>query len=81
MKDLALSLPDSSGHFYLVAPESREQEVMAQMLRPALKSSTKEFRLGYLPAGELRRHCDAMCQFGVDRDVLLKIAKAHRLVT
>jgi type II restriction enzyme len=79
MKDLALSLPDRNGHFYLVAPESRAQEVMAQMLRPALQSPTEEFRVGYLPAGELKRHCDAMCQFGVDRDVLLKIAKTRGL--
>ncbi len=79
MKDLALSLADRSGHFYLVAPESREREVMAQMARPALYSKGEEFRLGYLPAGELKENCDAMCRFGVDHTVLLKIARAQRL--
>jgi type II restriction enzyme len=79
MKDLALSLQERSGHFYLVAPESREQEVMAQMSRPALHSAACEFQLGYLPAGELKQQCDAICRFGVDRSVLLKIAKAHKL--
>ena len=77
MKDLALSLPQPGGHFYLVAPESREKEVVAQMTRPALLSEAKTFQLGYLPAGELKAQCDAMCRFGVDRSVLLKVAKAH----
>lgn len=79
MKDLALSLPVHGGHFYLVAPESREREVVAQMVRPALYSEAKSFQLGYLPAGELKSQCDAMCRFGVDRSVLLKIARAHQL--
>ena len=81
MKDLALSLPDRTSHFYLVAPESREREVLAQMARPALYSTAEDFRLGYLPAGELKQHCDAMCRFGVDHLVLLKIAKTFRLAT
>jgi type II restriction enzyme len=79
MKDLALSLPDRSGHFYLVAPEAREREVLAQMKRPAFNAADDDFLLGYLPASELKQQCDALCRFGLDRDVLLKIAKAHRL--
>jgi type II restriction enzyme len=79
MKDLALSLPTHGGHFYLVAPETREREVVAQMLRPALYTEAKSFQLGYLPAGELKAQCDAMCRFGVDRSVLLKIARANQL--
>ena len=81
MKDLALSLPEQAGHFYLVAPEAREREVVAQMVRPALYSDAGSFRLGYLPAGELKSQCDAMCRFGVDRSVLLKIARVHNLGT
>ena len=79
MKDLALSVPEQQCHFYLVAPEAREQEVLAQMLRPGLKSGEDSFRLGYLPAGELKEQCDALCRFGADRSVLLKIARAHNL--
>jgi type II restriction enzyme len=81
MKDLALSLSGQSGHFYLVAPESREREVIAQMVRPALLSETRRFQLGYLPSGELKEQCEAMCRYGVDRSVLLKIARAHNLST
>lgn len=79
MKDLALSLADQRSHFYLVAPEAREREVIAQMVRPALYSEQKAFQLGYLPAGELKRQCDSVCRFGTDRSVLLKIARFHHL--
>ena len=79
MKDLALSVPEQKCHFYLVAPEAREQEVLAQMLRPGLKGGEHSFSLGYLPAGELKEQCDALCRFGADRSVLLKIARAHNL--
>lgn len=81
MKDLALSVSGQTGHFYLVAPESNEREVMAQMARPALKSGLETFQLGYLPAGELKSQCDAVCRFGTDRSVLLKIARAYDLDT
>ena len=77
MKDLALSVPGQSSHFYLVAPESREKEVLAQMARPSLFSEVKRFQLGYLPAGELKSQCDAICRYGTDRSILLKIARAH----
>jgi len=79
MKDLALSLQGHQSHFYLVAPESRAREVLAQMARPALYGDAETFRLGYLPAGELKTQCDAICRFGVDRSVLLKLAKGHDL--
>jgi hypothetical protein len=45
------------------------------MARPALYGTAADFRLGYLPAGELKQQCDAMCRFGVDHTVLLKLAK------
>ena len=79
MKDLARSLPDHESRYYLVAPETREREVLAQMARPALSEAQEQFRLGYLPSGELKQHCDAMCKFGEDHTVLLKIARLHGL--
>ena len=79
MKDLAMSVPDQQCHFYLVAPEAREKEVVAQMLRPGLRGGEDVFRLGYLPSGELKDQCDALCRYGVDRSVLLKLARSHNL--
>ncbi|NKE67606.1 hypothetical protein RAMLITH_17425 [Ramlibacter sp. RBP-2] len=79
MKDLALSLRQRGAHFYLVAPQAREKEVLAQMTRPALVSEVRDFELGYLPSGELKAECDAMCRYGVDRSVLRKIARGLNL--
>lgn len=79
MKDLAMSIQDKNGHFYLVAPEEREREVVAQMVRPSLQGTGDSFRLGYLPAGELKKQCDALCLFGVDSTSLLKIARSWHL--
>lgn len=79
MKDLAMSIPDQFGHFYLVAPQVREQEVIAQMVRPGLQGGGDAFRLGYLSASELKEQCDALCRFGVDSSVLLKLARFQHL--
>ena len=74
MKDLARSLPTSGCHFYLVAPQKRKQEVMAQMSRPALQDTTQEFPLGYIAFELLKEHCDALCRFGDDLGIMKKIA-------
>jgi len=75
MKDLARSLPQPDCHFYLVAPDAREQEVMAQMSRPSFRDDAKDFPLAYIPFNTLRQHCDAMCTLGDDRRMLKKIAR------
>lgn len=75
MKDLALSLPQQGAHFYLVAPQAREKEVLAQMARPALLGDARTFELGYVASGELKAECEAMCRYGMDRTVLRKIAR------
>jgi type II restriction enzyme len=75
MKDLARSLPTSGCHFYLVAPDKREHEVMAQMNRPAFRDNAASFALGYIPFDMLKHHCDALCKFGDDLGILKKIAR------
>lgn len=75
MKDLARSMPSQACHCYLVAPEQREREVMAQMSRPAFRDDGSTSALGYLPFNELRQHCDSLCRFGEDREVLKKLAR------
>jgi len=75
MKDLARSLPQPDCHFYLVAPDAREQEVMAQMSRPSFRDDVQDFPLAYLPFDALKKHCDAMCTLGEDRSMLKKIAR------
>jgi len=74
MKDLARSLPDQNCHFYLVAPDKRAHEVMAQLNRPAFKQD-ENFALGYLPFNALVLHCDALCTLADSHEVLKKIAR------
>ena len=63
--DLALGggAEREAGHFYLVAPDSREGEVREQLARPAF-SRVRDLCVRYLPYGELERHREAIARFG-----------------
>jgi type II restriction enzyme len=74
MEDLARSIPDCTCNFYLVAPNQREKEVMAQLMRPAFRSDLTDISLAFIPFDHLRNHCDALCMFGEDHTALQKIA-------
>lgn len=82
MEDLARSLPSegSACHLYLVAPNSREREVIAQLARPAFKGDLRDLSLAFIPFRELRDHCEAMCKVGENHQVLRKIARCHAKV-
>jgi len=77
MLDLALSgeLHTSAGLF-LVAPDSREGDVRAQLQRPAF-SRISDLDVRYLPYGELDRHRGSIARFGSDLRGLTEIS--HRL--
>ena len=75
LEDLARSLPVKGAHFYLLAPESREREVLAQLARPAFRNDLADIPIAYLPANEFTRHCDSLCRFGGDYTVLRKLAR------
>ena len=77
LEDLARSIPDCASHFYLVAPNRREKEVMAQLARPAFRNDLEVMRLSFIPFNDLQCHCDAMCKFGEDHTVLRKIARSR----
>jgi len=81
LKDLARSLPDRSCHYYLVAPDKRESEVIAQMNRPAFRDGLADFPLAYIPFDILRQHCEALCVLGDDHTILKKIVRATHLDT
>jgi len=75
MEDLARSIPDCTCHFYLVAPDQREKDVMAQLARPAFRNDLADISLAYIPFNDLREHCDALCKFGEDHTIVQKIAR------
>ncbi|MBU1538434.1 MAG: type II restriction endonuclease [Alphaproteobacteria bacterium] len=78
MLDLALSgeLHTSAGLF-LVAPDSREGDVRAQLQRPAF-SRIADLDVRYLPYSELEKHRAAIARFGTDIRALAEIS--HRLI-
>lgn len=76
LHDLSLSIEaDAPIRFYLVAPDKREKEIRAQLLRPAFRQGT-DIPISYVVFSELRCHCDAMCKFGSGIEVLDKIARS-----
>jgi type II restriction enzyme len=74
LTDLSLSAQREDCQFYLVAPDKREKEIKAQLLRPSIRSLDSQ-TISYLLFHDLRCDCDAMCKFGNDLAVLKKIAK------
>jgi len=62
--DLALGVPDHTvDALFLVAPDDREDEVRAQLQRPAFRS-TARLSMRFLPYGELATHRESIARFG-----------------
>jgi type II restriction enzyme len=73
--DLALgSTGDSVKGLFLVAPDDREEQVRAQLRRPAF-SRVAELDVRYMPYGELGRHREAMARFGTGMKAVDAIAR------
>lgn len=73
--DLALgSSQDATHGLFLVAPDDREQEVRAQLRRPAF-SRVADLGVRYLPYGELERNREAMARFGAGLKAIEAIAR------
>ena len=79
LEDLTRSIPERGCDLYLVAPDSREKEVMAQLSRPAFRDDLADISLAYISFGDLCRHCDSLCKFGEDHTILRKIARRSPL--
>ena len=74
---LDLALGSSGDHvkgLFLVAPDDREDEVRAQLRRPAF-SRVAELDVRYMPYGELERHREAMARFGTGMKAVDAIAR------
>lgn len=74
LADLASSLGSKQYNFFLVAPDSREKEIIAQLKRPAFKNLDC-VTLRYILFSNLYKNCDSICTFGDDYSILFKIAK------
>jgi type II restriction enzyme len=77
LEDLARSIPTCDCDLYLVAPDRREKEVMAQLRRPAFRDDLADISLAFIPFGDLCKHSDGLCKFGEDHTILRKIARRN----
>lgn len=73
--DLAYGLEGSVGSLLVVAPDEREDEVRAQLARPAFRRIA-DLGIRYLPYGELKQHRGAMARFGTGVQPILAAARA-----
>jgi len=80
LEDLVRSIPGCTCQVYLVAPDEREKEVMAQLARPAFRGDLADIALAFIPFGALCEHCDALCKFGENHSILSKIARTTTAV-
>lgn len=74
--DLSGSLVGHELSLYLVAPDRREKEVLAQLRRPAFQRG-EGVDLRYILFDELCAHCQGICKLGDDHRVMWKIAKCR----
>ena len=70
--DLSLSI--GKCNLYLIAPDKREKEIRAQLLRPSFVINDNA--ISYILFSDLRCDCEAMCKFGSTIEVLDKISRA-----
>lgn len=72
--DLASSLGGRQYNFFLIAPDVREKEIIAQLKRPSFKTIDC-VALRYILFSDLYEHCKGISTFGENYKILLKIAK------
>ena len=73
--DLALGDIDQPVRgLFLVAPDAREDDVRAQLARPAF-SRVADLQVRFLPYGELERHREAMARFGAGMKAIEAVAR------
>ena len=73
--DLALGPAEGYAHgLFLVAPDARQDDVRAQLARPAF-SRVADLQVRFLPYGELERHRDAIARFGQGMRPIEALAK------
>lgn len=73
--DLALGNAGASAHgLFLVAPDKREEDVRAQLARPAF-SRVADLSVRFLPYSELEKHRESMARFGQGMKAIEAVAR------
>ena len=76
MLDLALGTNrQTTARLFLVGPDSREEDVRAQLCRPAF-STVKDLRVRFIPYSVLEENREAIMRFGTGLGPVEKVAKS-----
>jgi type II restriction enzyme len=73
LTDLSYSIANGNETFFLIVPDHREKDVCLQLSRPSVKSNNVLIK--YILFSDLRKHCDSICKFGDNHQIMSKIAK------
>jgi type II restriction enzyme len=75
MLDLALGAPERTTRgLFLVAPDAREEEVRAQLHRPAFRC-VLDLEMRFLPYGELAKNREAIARFGQGLRPIVEVSR------
>ncbi len=76
MLDLAMGDSEAPPEgLFLVAPDGRERDVRAQLIRPAF-GSIGHLNLRYIPYSELRENREAIARFGTGMKAIHALSRA-----
>lgn len=74
LKDLMCSINDESCHMFMIIPDDREREMVAQLKRPAFSDLNHKI-VAYITFSDLCSHAESICRLGDDYKILRKISK------
>jgi len=74
LKDLIYSLSDNDYHVFVLIPDDREKEMLAQLKRPAF-ADLKDKNVSYILFDDLCCHTESICKLGDDYRILKKICR------
>lgn len=75
LKDLIYSISDNEYHVFILIPNKREKEMLAQLKRPAF-ADLHDKNMNYILFDDLCCHAESICKLGDDYKILRKIGKA-----
>jgi len=74
LKDLICSLSDNEYHVFVLIPDDREKEMLAQLKRPAF-ADLRDKNVSYILFDDLCCHAESICKLGDDYRILKKICR------
>ena len=77
LTDLFHSFSEDPSSLFLVIPDDRENELKLKLSSPTNKVTIqgRNIKIYYILFSDLHKHCDAICKFGEDKEILKKISK------